>query len=329
MRQFINTGVFVRHCIALFIIAGLIGAAGISSSAELFGELGVEGRYCNGETTYHISFDEPWSSGGRGESELEFPIDCYMAGVNVIVGNRYPENPRQTQNRLSLTWLGVIHDRGGVMKDSDWIENDAAYGEPPHTGRDLYTESDAELKGMIVDAGYSYLFRLNNILTLGPMIGYRYHDFKYDIYGYRGIYWNTPVSGEGQVLEYKVTYRIPYVGLSSELSFGKKGQFQLHLTCGYSDWVEAEDRDDHLLRSKLSEGDCEGEAWLASLTAGWKSTPHWAVGVGGEYIDIETRGTQYQSWYAGSLIGTTVEVDDVITSSFWSALIKISYVHRN
>lgn len=271
----------MRYCVTVLIVACLLGAAVTSSSSELFGELGIEGRYCSGDTAYHISFDEPWSSGGHGESELEFPIDSYMAGINIIVGNRYKKNPHQTQNRFNLTWLGVVHDKGGVMKDSDWVENDAAYGEAPHEGRDLYTESDAELKGMIVDAGYSYLFRLNNSLTFGPMIGYRHHDFKYDIYGYRGVYWTTPVSGEGRVLEYKVTYRIPYVGLSSDILFGKKGQFQLHLTFGYSDWAEAEDRDDHVLRYKLSEGDCEGEAWLASVTAGWMFSPHWMLGLGG------------------------------------------------
>ncbi len=43
------------------------------------------------------------------------------------------------------------------------------------------------------------------------MIGYRSQNFKYEIFDYRGMYWTTPVSGEGKVLDYEVTYTIPYI----------------------------------------------------------------------------------------------------------------------
>ena len=319
----------MRYFITIAVAACLLGNPSASFSSELFGKLGLETRYTSGETSYHINFDEPWSQGGHGESKLEFPIDSVMAGINVVWGNRYKKNRQQTQTRFSLTWLGVVHDGGGIMKDSDWVENDAAYGETPHEGRDLYTESDAELKGTVVDANFSYNFRLSNSWTLGPLVGYRYHDFKYDIYGYRGIYWTTPVSGEGKVLEYKVTYNIPYVGLSSDLLFGKRNQFRFHFILGYSDWADAEDRDDHLLRNKLSEGDCEGEAWLSSLTAEWAVSPRWRLSLGGEYADIDTKGIQHQSWYAGSSTGTTFDVDQEISSTFWSVLVKICFFHDN
>ena len=40
------------------------------------------------------------------------------------------------------------------MKDSVWIENDAVFGEAPHAGKDLYTESDAQLQGTIYEISY-------------------------------------------------------------------------------------------------------------------------------------------------------------------------------
>ncbi len=75
-----------------------------------------------------------------------------------------------------------------------------------HEGRHLYTESDASLRGAIIGANYVYYFRIDKNWTLGPMLGFRYQEFKYDIYGYRVIYWTKPVYGEGKGLHYRVIY---------------------------------------------------------------------------------------------------------------------------
>jgi outer membrane protease len=56
------------------------------------------------------------------------------------------------------------------------------------------------------------------------------------------------------------------------LLLGKTDQFQLHLTLAYSRWAEAEDRDDHVLRYKLSEGDCEDDAYLININLDWTFT---------------------------------------------------------
>ncbi len=296
-----------------------------SLALNLFTEIGLETRYVQGDSTYRISFDNTWANGGHGESELEFPLNNLMAGVSLVIGSRHEKNPNQTKGWFSLTWLGVVNEPAGTMKDSDWVENDAAYGEPPHAGRDMYTESDAQLQGTIFDMNYAYHFTFYNSWTIGPMLGYRYQGFEYNIYGYRGIYWTTPVSGEGKILEYKIAYKLPYIGLSSGLLFGRNNQFQLHLTFAYSDWAKAEDRDNHILRYKLHKGDCEGEAYLINLNLDWRSYSRWILSLGAEYVDIETRGRQHQSFYAGPYKGTTYDVDDKITSCYWSAIFRISY----
>lgn len=294
-------------------------------SARFFFTLGPELRYVNGNSTYHIRFDNPWAAGGHGESELEFPLDNFMAGIHVTVGTRYEKSGTQTKGRLGLSLLAVVDDDAGIMEDSDWIENDAAFGEAPHEGRDSYTESDAELRGNIIDLNYVYYFRIDKSWTLGPMLGFRYQELKYDIYGYRGIYWTTPVYGEGEFLDYRVTYEIPYVGVASEGKLGEKYQLHLTIALGYSNWAEARDRDYHVPRSKLSEAVCKGEAYLASVGLDWGFLPRWIFGASLEYVDIDTTGKQHQRFYAGPFVGTTYEVDDTITSSVWAGVVRVTY----
>lgn len=311
-----------------FIVLAVLCAVAIPQaclSSELFVETGPEVRYTAGDSTYHISFDEPWALGGHGESELQFPIANVMAGVKVIARTTYGKNNRKSKGRLCVRLLKTIDKDAGIMKDSDWIENDAAFGKAPHEGKDLYTESDAELEGMLFDAIWAYHFSLGHNWGLGPMLGFRYEELQYEIYGYSGYYWTEPVYGQGKVLDYQVIYRIPFIGLSSETLLGGKDQFFLSMGFGYSDWVEARDRDDHLLRFKLSEAECEGAAYLLTLNLDWRFYPGWVLGVGAEYVDIDTSGKQHQGFYAGPSVGITYEVDDIITASHGSVIMRILY----
>ena len=311
-----------------FIVLAVLCAVSVAQaclSSELFIETGPELRYTAGESTYHISFEEPWALGGHGESELQFPIANVMAGVKVIAGTTYGKNNRKSKGRLCIRLLKTINKDAGTMKDSDWIENDVALGKAPHEGKDLYTESDAELEGMLFDLIWAYHFSLGHNWGLGPMLGFRYEKLQYEIYGYRGYYWTEPVSGQGKVLDYQVIYEIPFIGLSSETLLGSKDQLFLSMGFGYSDWVEARDRDDHLLRFKLSEAECKGAAYLLTLNLDWRFYPRWVLGVGSEYVDIDTSGKQHQRFYSGPSVGITYDVDDFITASRWSIMMRVLY----
>jgi outer membrane protease len=312
----------------VFIVLAVLCAVAIAQaclSYDLFIETGPEFRYTAGDSTYHISFEEPWAVGGHGESELEFPIANVMAGVKVIAGTTYGKNNRKSKGHLCIRLLKTIDKDAGTMKDSDWIENDAAFGKAPHQGKDLYTESDAELEGMLFDLIWAYHFSLGPNWALGPMLGFRYEELQYEIYGYKGYYWKESVSGQGKVLDYQVIYKIPFIGLSSETLLGSKDQLFLSLGLGYSDWVEARDRDDHLLRFKLSEAECEGAAYLLTLNLDWRFYPRWVLGVGAEYVDIDTRGKQHQGFYSGPSVGITYDVDDSIAASRWSTMMRVLY----
>jgi hypothetical protein len=125
---------------------------------SLYARVGLETAYFSGHTTYHISFDNSWKYGGHGESRLEFPLNNYLIGLNALVGKKGPKNPGQDKARLNLRFLMNIDDEAGIMKDSDWIENDTAFEKEPHPGRDSYTESDADIDALIFDLNYVYNF---------------------------------------------------------------------------------------------------------------------------------------------------------------------------
>ena len=280
----------------------------MQATPKLFTEFGLKTKYIHGDATYHISFP-------GGASELEFPYDNFMAGITLAVGSKYTEKPKQIKGLLNLSLLYSPTMDSGTFKDSDWTGSVKTH----------YTESDAESNGIIFDVNYAYHFSLNNNWTLGPMVGYKYMDFNFDIYGARGTYPSGPVSISGKVLEYDIHCQLPYIGLSSNLLFGREDQFQLNFIFGYSPWAKVKDRDDHILRYKLSEGDCDGHAYLVDINIDWNFYSNWTLGLGAEYVDIDTSGKQHQSFYAGPYAGWTADIDDEITSSYWSAMLRISY----
>lgn len=276
-------------------------------------DISLQFGYLKGDTTYHISFP-------GGASELEFPLKTYLLGPEI--GWIYKNAQGQEKLRVKVKWLTNIGQGSGKMKDSDWIDDD---GQP---GLDIYSASDIELEANIVHVNGIYNFWLFKNLSIGPMLGYKYQNFKYDVsntnqVGY-GIY--APLFTAyvpGKTLEYEVTYHIPYFGLNSDILFGKK--FLANLNVGYTPWAFANDRDDHILRYKLSKADTQGPAYVGSLHVSWNFLTHLFLTLAGEYMKIDTKGTQHQSFYAGPFVGTTFDVDDKITSQQWFFSAMVTY----
>ena len=110
----------------------------------------------------------------------------------------------------------------------------------------------------------------------------------------------------------------------------------MNLNFTYSDWVDVSDKDTHLYPSSdapgfnydmISKGDCEGEAYIARMEASWNFVRHWSLDLGGDYVDIDTEGSQQQRNYInGTLVGISgLPIDETVTSSHWSAQLSISY----
>lgn len=293
---------------------------------EFYTDLGLRTGYLRGNTTYHISY----YTGASGiESELEFPLQTFLLGFEGRVG--YKNSLGKDVFGLNVKWLTNIDDGSGKMKDSDWLTDDLDIIEvgSSHPGKDIYSESDMELDAKILDLNAAYKFWLSDKFNIGPMIGYKYQRFEYDVsnvnqvgYGPYAPFYTATVSGK--VLDYKVSYNIPYFGLSSELLF--KDKFHANIKLAYSPFVSAKDTDDHILRYKLSKGDTKGHAAAASLNAIWEFLPMWFLNMGGEYMNIHTTGTQHQYFYAGPYMGYSADVNDKITSEQW--LVKLGVIYR-
>ena len=88
----------MRYFVILITAACLLGIPIRSFASDLFTKIGLETRYSNGDSTYHISFDDTWENGGHGESEVEFPIANTMAGVSLIAGSRHEKKPNLTKS---------------------------------------------------------------------------------------------------------------------------------------------------------------------------------------------------------------------------------------
>ena len=267
-----------------------------------------------GHSKYHISFP-------GGESELEFPLGNFFLGLEGALVLKNPKNDRQDKARLAIGWLTNVGGDSGTMKDSDWSDG-YLWG---------YTESDSQLRAHIVDVSGIYNFWPLETISIGPMIGYRYQYFDFNIWNYSGTYYGIPVSRSGHVLDYTVKYHIPYYGLNSDFLF--RDTFWFNSRVAFS-WAFANDRDDHLLRYKLSEASCDGPGVIVNINANWEFLPNWLLQVGGEYTYINAEGEQDQSWY-GDDPGTAVDetgwaitgIDDKITYSAWiiSAYLKYKF----
>jgi hypothetical protein len=286
---------------AVFTMAGSaqpgMASGGIDFSAK------VDCRRMFGHTTYYISFtefDPVYGVNVKGESELEFPLDVFMAGIDVAVGGELEKGKPWS---IILGFRKEINDPGNDMKDSDWI------GVPEMGIREKfsYTESDSELDALILHINGRIGFFVHPRFTLEGVLGYRYQKFSYEIFGVSGWQLDEELNrfyfNEYQgvnVLGYQVSYHLPYLGLATRID--ASSTFTIDAELAFSPLTLATDRDDHILRNRLAEGSCRGISFTFGLNAIWtftrpESRMGWYVGIGFEFMKITTDGDQDQSWY--------------------------------
>jgi len=255
-------------------------------------ELAIGIGYLSGYTSYEIDF--PWD-GYAGKSELKFPFDNWLTGGNISVG--YSPFYLNFQG-----WTNISKKTNGDMEDKDW------------KGEYLLssTKSDADGQMVILDVNLLYNFwqgdkpwgDVANIFQkgrLGFLVGYKYENFKYDIIGVRDVLGGGNYNLGEKVLDYKIQYHIPYLGLN--LQYFKDAVDKALDTWGVNIWVcgspyvIAKDRDDHLLRNKVAQGKVKGYGFLMGLNTFFNTKNHWICRLGLDYSDIMADGKQNQYWY--------------------------------
>lgn len=255
-----------------------------------------------GDTTYQIGGDFESAYNESGEfrfpiSELIFPLDVFIATFN----GKFQLNENW---KLAVGVKKNISTESGKMKDSDWLGETA---DPD--ALDVYSESDAKVNLTIAEIGARYYFSRKTYQSskVSFFVGgkYIYHNFDFDVSNVDESYPSHPNEAhtrvDGKVLTYEVTKHIPAATIGIELLSKEKFSFDGYL--GYSPFATVEDKDNHLLRSKISKAECDGDAALLSLSGSYQFNPQWAIDLKFDYISIDTKGDQKQ-YIDGDYLGT-------------------------
>jgi outer membrane protease len=247
--------------------------------------------YLQGETTYQIGGhyttthpDDPEGYLNFPVSELDWPLNVVMGSVDLTAS--YWRLSGEASYKMSLS------EPKQKMEDSDWMTQSA----PGQL--DAYSETGVTLDSKIFDGNINFEFLKYKGWGMQVGLGYMWQDFSF--VASNGYQWSP--SGyppdviytgplDGRTITYDVTYSIPYAQLL--VNFYTK-KFKGALTYQFSPFVNAQDEDKHLLRSKIGKGNCDGYMNAGRFNCTYDFTKHVFAGFDFNYRQIHTTGTQKQ-----------------------------------
>lgn len=215
-------------------------------------------------------------------SELKWDLSqVAVAGLQASVG-------LGRRARFSLGYWSALNEGGGMMVDRDWLysEDWAPFIEP--TDRNWTDESrhpDTTVdKGRVVDLNLSVLALEYGAFSCSGIVGYRSDTWGWSARGGTFVYsfnsyrdttgdFEQYYGADALVIEYEQRFTIPYVGVGvawEAPALRVKGHFLV------SGLVSATDRDNHVLRDVVFEGDFSRGAYLGlGVGAAWTFAPQW------------------------------------------------------
>lgn len=333
----------------LLFVFGLVPGFGFAQnheSARRFGvdvEIGLE-RFC-GYTLYQIGgkiVTPEGSSSAYGHSpisQLKFPIDVYMASLSLRfnIAEKFSLGFQVKNNDLN----GALkfNSYSGKMKDTDWglwyLD-----GQPwalPNT-IDIYSSSDARLSALIVNGDFLYQIAKTQRFLLRFGVGFFYQNLDYTItnlyqwYPSYPLYASfmtiqdaLPVGQSGKVLTYQIQYYFPYLKAAAGVNVTER--LCISPALEYSPLVRAKDRDDHLLRSKISKGESFGYSVTISCKADYRFGSRLVIGATFSYTMIDTEGHQKQAgpYESSPIIVPYGRIENKIESKQFLAGLSIGY----
>lgn len=324
-------GAIRNLAVGAVVCGAVLGAGAPAARAEVSFDVSPRVGSLSGDTTYEIggyfAGPTPADSGYTMPrlSELKFPLDVGMLGIgaNLTFGFPYVASGRRKASgalALEAEYGQSFTKDAGELEDSDWTEPD--YPDM----LTIYSTSDTELEAKT----WELRALVYPIRVQGPLVGWRVglgggylaQNFSYEASNVWqwSVYPEYNGSYPGKVLTYEVDYEVPYVGMAAGMTLGEGRPVAVSLDArlGYSAWVSATDRDDHILRQKVSEGEADGDAVLLNLRCRVTFYRHVFVTLGLSSLAIDTEGTQTQTRYADNdegpagLIGT---IDSKVSSS--------------
>jgi len=262
------------------------GASGGKSrlTLEAIGAVGV------GDTAYEISASE---LGTSIRSRLEFPLDGVYAGADACFNTGGQVMGIQNFS-IGARFLANVTDPSEDMNDYDWV-NGFLVGD---------TGSEAESSSYMIDLYIKGDVVTQEQIVISGICGVRREEYSFEIYGFEGYY--LPPIGDGPVsldsdtlaLTYDMEHTWIYGGIEGQLIMTDSLRAEGSIVVGIG---KIEDRDDHVLRDKISTGELVSVAskvaahlvWhLAPPSAGWR--PYLKAGVEG--MTVMAEGEQDQEF---------------------------------
>ncbi|MCK5708362.1 MAG: omptin family outer membrane protease [Candidatus Aureabacteria bacterium] len=252
-----------------------------------------------GETTYKISGSDFMFVGDTGSSVLEFPINTLFSRVGI-----HANLMQKIDFSLDYSWS--IDDDPGKFKDSDFSSLLA-------TKPAIYGVYNAKIDAKEWNFDFKYLLTeqeiTNSIIDrLKVYLGAGFKSQKFDFTETGGkteyYYLATSVTDTDSAsgIDYAVEYKILYLSLYVDL-LNTQEKIDLLLGIEYGPSIDAEDRDDHLLRSKLSVSTGDGTYGKFAAQLNWNIWNNVFASIYYNYIDISVAGHQDQSFYGGAYQG--------------------------
>jgi hypothetical protein len=295
--------------------------------AEVTAEIGASFIALNGYTRYQIGGDCTINNESGTLrfpiSELVFPLTSQYASLKGAV---------EIENfiRFEGTFNKNLVVNTEHLKDSDWgylynnYHSELTRASPDSL--DIYSESDAELEATIWDINIGCRIMNKPKFTMLIALGFmqQYFDFKVSNldqwYPSYSIYFDNTDEGikydvypyhqykSGRILQYNVTYNIPYI----KVNFGFKPIENIVISSdlGISPFVSAKDYDNHVLRDKISNGDCTGVSFKTNIDIKYLFTKFFYAGNKLDYLYIGASGKQKQTEP-----GYSIKIDQDISSS--------------
>ena len=311
----------IRHLFSIFLPL-LLTCIPATGQAEV--ELSITSGFLSGYTQYEIGapvYPEGVSSLTHYPfSRLKFPID---AAVLKGTGRFVFSEKWQIDGSVATN----ITEETGDMKDYDWL-----HPEDPDQ-LDIYSESDTEMRALLIDIRGTYLF-LDRIslnphketsakFSMAMGLGFRYQYFDFAVFD--TTQWNHVSNSEymtasfysGKTLTYEAEYQIPYVSVDFALKASPK--LTLESRIDLSPFMQFRDWDHHLLTSRTQEADhgWNGHAVFTTFSGRYDLGSHWFAQADVQMGYLQSSGRATQS--------SGVSVKHKVKSRQSSAYVSIGY----
>jgi hypothetical protein len=285
------------HCRIVLLVV-LFSLVPLSLFAKESGwKFGIIGEYGFGESSYELQVNDGTDS---VRSLLVFPLDTAYIGIEA------EKEDLSGSRRFTVKVLTNLTPPASKMIDEDWLDlNDASEPEYIYTESNLeYRSFDLNLQGnwqlrefpdfrLFFGAGYRLLWAYQLITDFK---GYKLYDTDQD--GSIDSQTTIPYTKK-DAIDYSIIYHIIDAGLLAEAMIGKNASISIAAAPSVGLVL---DRDDHLLRSKLSTG--RGFGYGFSFAAAMELhgsrrsrsfTPY--LRIFGSYRWFFSPGQQRQYWY--------------------------------